>query len=164
MRPISCVSGTRAQTQSRRQPGADRCFVGRRATEHVAGTAELPKPLLDAEHLHLVGARPAIRPGRGAAQQKCGRHGGLQLASQFIGQPGAEAVFRHAERAGDPAEPSPGKLPQGIAHGVAHRQRAGQDGAGHRDAQQDAEVRPPVKAQTAPQQALLADDGALGGR
>ena len=36
----------------------------------VVRSAELPEPLIDAEHLHVVGAGPAVGQGRRAAQQQ----------------------------------------------------------------------------------------------
>ena len=104
---------------------------------------QLPEVLVHAEDVNAVRTACAVSGVRRAGQREDGR--GLEIRRQFS----AEEAVAGGHRGLDFAEPCQRHVAQAAAHGVAHQQRADEDGAAQRRAQQHAQMRARVKAQAA---------------
>jgi hypothetical protein len=121
--------------------------------EKIFVGAQLPKAVIHPHDLHVGGEARAVglrdcTPDREQRRHWCG-----EIVHQGDRQIFSEKAIRCAERELRAAEARERLLFEGVADGVAHRERADQDTAGQRRAGKNAESSAPIKSETAQDQA-----------
>ena len=127
--------------------------IGTCSHEKVFVGAQLPKAVIHAHNLHVGGKARAVGLRDRAPDREQRRHWCGEIVHQGDRQIFSEKAIRCAERELRAADTRERLLFEGVADGIAHRERADQDTAGQRRAGKNAESGAPIKSETAQDQA-----------
>jgi hypothetical protein len=125
--------------------------IGRHSAKGRRRLRQRPEMLVHAEDLDAVGARGIVRRGGGAGQLE-DRGGQAVGNAEVIGQRGAEKAVSGSEGETGAANPGQSQVAQADADAIPEGKRADENGAGHRDAQERAEVAAGMETQIGQEQ------------